>query len=319
MKKNARPAAPLLFLPLVAALAACGGGGGGGGGTTQVRPTPPDESVVTTPPPPADVTTISGPTVSESITYRFNTSDQKFTEISAASTPSLGGVSTVGYTDAGTIVKLTLDPGSGPLEFTRFGPSGVSPLLTLAENDTHVALVPSGAALQALGWNYQSFGVWEPGVETGTGTSGVVSFGRDLTAVGDIPTQGSATYKGILGGQYVNTEGVDHVLYADLQATADFAARTISLSTTKTLILNERNLASGDYQDVSGTLALDGELTIARDANDFSGEVRTANGLRGSSQGRFYGPDAAELGGVGAVQAASGVESIQFAYGAKKQ
>src|SRR5690606_29474130 len=107
--------------------------------------------------------------------YTFDPSAQKFTGITSTNDAGLGGISTVGFTNAGTLVALTLDPGTGPMEFTRFGPSGVSPLLTLAENDTHVALVPSGTALKALGWNYQSFGVWEPGVETGTGTSGVVS------------------------------------------------------------------------------------------------------------------------------------------------
>ncbi len=317
MKMNARPAASLLFLPLVAALAACGGGGGGGPGPVAEGERPDPAPIVTAP----DVT-ISGPTETESITYSFDTGTQKFTSISAATAPSSGGVSTLGFTNAGTIVELTLDPGTdaGPLKFTGFGPSGVSPLLTLAENDTHVALVPSGAALKALGWNYQSFGVWEPGVETGTGTSGVVSFGRDLTAINDIPTQGTATYKGILGGQYVSADGVDHVLYADLVATADFAARTISLRTTTTLILNEADLKARTPQDVSGPLALSGALTITPGANAFSGTVTAGSGrLTGSSQGRFYGPDAAELGGVGAVQAGSGVESIQFAYGAKKQ
>src|SRR5690606_16692471 len=114
--------------------------------------------------------------------------------------------------------------------------------------------------------------------------------------------------------------GVDHVLYADLVATVDFSARTIGLITTKTLILNEADLKAGTPQDVSGSLALSGALTITPGANVFSGPVSAGSGrLTGSSQGRFYGPDAAELGGVGAVQAGSGVESIQFAYGAKKQ
>ena len=315
MKMNARPAASLLFLPLVAALAACGGGGGGGPGPVAEGERPDPAPIVTAP----DVT-ISGPTATESISYTFDPSAQKFTGITSTNDAGLGGISTVGFTNAGTLVALTLDPGTGPMEFTRFGPSGVSPLLTLAENDTHVALVPSGTALKALGWNYQSFGVWEPGVETGTGTSGVVSFGRDLTAINDIPTQGTATYKGILGGQYVRADGVDHVLYSDLVATVDFSARTIGLSTTKTLILNEADLKAGTPQDVSGSLALSGALTITPGANVFSGPVSAGSGrLTGSSQGRFYGPNADELGGVGTVQAGSGVESIQFAYGAKKQ
>ena len=315
MKMNARPAASLLFLPLVAALAACGGGGGGGPGPVAEGERPDPAPIVTAP----DVT-ISGPTETESITYSFDTGTQKFTSISAATAPSSGGVSTLGFTNAGTIVELTLDPGTdaGPLKFTGFGPSGVSPLLTLAENDTHVALVPSGAALKALGWNYQSFGVWEPGgVETGTGTSGVVSFG-EFTPIIDIPTQGTFTYKGILGGQYVSADGVDHVLYSDLVATVDFSARTIGLRTTTTLILNEADLKARTPQDVSGPLALSGALTITPGANAFSGTV-TAGSMSGETTGRFYGPDAAELGGVGAVQAGSGVESIQFAYGAKKQ
>lgn len=295
------------WLPAVVA-----GGGGPGPVAEGERPDP--APIVTAP----DVT-ISGPTETESITYSFDTGTQKFTSISAATAPSSGGVSTLGFTNAGTIVELTLDPGTdaGPLKFTGFGPSGVSPLLTLAENDTHVALVPSGLALLERGWNYQSFGVWEPGVETGTGTSGVVSFG-EFTPINDIPTQGTFTYKGILGGQYVSADGVDHVLYSDLVATVDFSARTIGLRTTTTLILNEADLKARTPQDFSGPLALSGALTITPGANAFSGTV-TAGSMSGETTGRFYGPDAAELGGVGAVQAGSGVESIQFAYGAKKQ
>lgn len=313
MKMNARPAASLLFLPLVAALAACGGGGGGGPGPVAEGERPDPAPIVTAP----DVT-ISGPTETESITYSFDTGTQKFTSISAATAPSSGGVSTLGFTNAGTIVELTLDPGpdAGPLKFTGFGPSGVSPLLTLAENDTHVALVPSGIALKSeflLGWNYQSFGVWEPGAETGTGTSGVVSFGT-VTPVAAIPSTGTATYRGILGGQYVRADGVDHVLYSDLVATANFDARTIGLSTTRTLILNEADLAA---RDVSASLGLSGTLDITPGANAFSGTV-TAGSMSGETTGRFYGPNADELGGVGTVQAGSGVESIQFAYGAKK-
>ena len=72
--------------------------------------------------------------------------------------------------------------------------------------------------------------------------------------------------------------------------------------------------------DEPGSRQVLGWLTITPGANVFSGPVSAGSGrLTGSSQGRFYGPDAAELGGVGAVQAGSGVESIQFAYGAKKQ
>ena len=316
MKMNARPAASLLFLPLVAALAACGGGGGGG----AAAPSPVQESLIPDAEPivtaPADVT-ISGPTETESLTYDFDTTNKVFTAIRPATDPSVIGDSTLGFMKTGEIVKVALDTGSGAVEFNRIGPSGVTELLAFAENDTQIALVPSGNALKALGWNYQSFGVWEPGAETGTGTSGVVSFGT-VTPVAAIPSTGTATYRGILGGQYVRADGVDHVLYSDLVATANFDARTIGLSTTRTLILNEADLAAGTPQDVSASLGLSGTLDITPGANAFSGTV-TAGSMSGETTGRFYGPNADELGGVGTVQAGSGVESIQFAYGAKKQ
>ena len=298
-----------LALPLAASLAACGGGGGGGGGSSQVRPTPEPEPIVTT-----------GKAISQSVGYVFDGSSQRFTLIAEPSAVSAEG-SFVQETTDGSITKLTINTGTETIAFDRaagdtFTPAGTSGLFVVAENlnGAHAALVLSAAGRAALGWNYQSFGVWEPGTETGAGATGVLSYGTP-TPAGAIPASGSATYVGLLGGQYINADGVDHILTANLTANVDFASRSLSLQTSGTSIVSAATSAAP-----APGLDLAGTASYAAGSDVFSGALTSAAGtLSGISTGRFYGPNAEEIGGVGALKAASGVESLQFGFGAKKQ
>ena len=307
--KNKRLGWRTLALPLAAALAACGGGGGGGGGTSQVRPTPAPEPIVTT-----------GKAVSQTVDYVFDGSSQRFTLVAEPSAVSTEG-SFVQETTDGSLTKLTIDTGTETIAFDRaagdtFTTAGTSSMFVVAENlnGAHAALVLSPAGRAALGWNYQSFGVWEPGTETGPGATGVLSYGTP-TPTGAIPVSGSATYVGLLGGQYINADGVDHILTANLSANVDFASRALSLQTSGTSIVSAAASATtAPGLDLAGTAA----YTAGSDV--FSGALTSAGGtLSGTTTGRFYGPNAEEIGGVGALRAASGVESLQFAFGAKKQ
>ena len=154
------------------------------------------------------------------------------------------GVSFVQETTDGSLTKLTIDTGTETIAFDRaagdtFTTAGTSAMFVVAENlnGAHAALVLSPAGRAALGWNYQSFGVWEPGTETGAGATGVLSYGTP-TPTGAIPASGSATYVGLLGGQYINAEGVDHILTATLTANVDFGGRSLSLQTSGTSIVS---------------------------------------------------------------------------------
>jgi hypothetical protein len=299
-----------LALPLAASLAACGGGGGGGGGgTSQVRPTPEPVPIVTT-----------GKAISQTVDYVFDGSSQRFTLVGEPSAVSTEG-SFVQETTDGSLTKLTINTGTETIAFDRaagdtFTTAGTSSMFVVAENlnGARAALVLSPTGRAALGWNYQSFGVWEPGTETGTGTTGVLSYGTP-TPAGAIPASGSASYVGLLGGQYINADGVDHILTANLTANVDFASRSLSLQTAGTSIVSAATSATP-----APSLDLAGTASYTAGSDVFSGALNSAGGtLSGTTTGRFYGPNAEELGGVGALKAASGVESLQFAFGAKKQ
>lgn len=162
------------------------------------------------------------------------------------------------------------------------------------------------------GWEYQSFGVWTnmgiPG-----GSAQAISFGAPTPAAA-VPLGGSASFSGKLAGLYVSPQGIGYTAVADVSVQADFAARSLSLSSSGTRIT--RDFAAGAAMpglDVRGT------LSYAPGANGFSGTVGNAGGtMSGSSRGRFYGPAAQELGGVLGMQSATTPETFSAAYGARR-
>ena len=162
----------------------------------------------------------------------------------------------------------------------------------------------------ALGWDYQSFGVWDQ--ENTSGSVSGMSFGN-LTPGSAIPTTGTATFNGKLGGLYMSPAGVGSVASADLKVDANFSARSLSFASTGTM--TTRDFASATAMP---GLNLSGTLTYSTGTNSFSGALRSASGMSGTSKGRFYGPGAQELGGVFAVRSSSTVETFTGAYGAKR-
>ena len=141
----------------------------------------------------------------QTVGYVFDGSSQRFTLVAEPSAVSTEG-SFVQETTDGSLTKLTINTGTETIAFDRaagdtFTTAGTSSMFVVAENlnGAHAALVLSPAGRAALGWNYQSFGVWEPGTETGAGATGVLSYGTP-TPTGAIPASGSATYVGLLGG-----------------------------------------------------------------------------------------------------------------------
>ena len=63
-------------------------------------------------------------------------------------------------------------------------------------------------------WQYQTFGVWETGLDTGSGTIGAMTVGTP-TAASDLATKtGTATFDGISGGVYVDPTGATNYITA---------------------------------------------------------------------------------------------------------
>jgi hypothetical protein len=165
-----------------------------------------------------------------------------------------------------------------------------------------------------LGWNYQSFGVWDVEIK-GKRYVDALTFGAPSLATA-VPTAGNATFNGVLGGLYISPAGQGSLASANLRVDVDFSTRTVGFASTATTLtrdLSTSTVTSAPSLDLSGT------LHYYVGTASFRGSLVNAGGtLSGVSEGRFYGPTAQELGGSFQVHAASGVETFTGAYGAKR-
>jgi hypothetical protein len=164
----------------------------------------------------------------------------------------------------------------------------------------------------ALGWNYQSFGVWE-GREYSYGSIHSTSFGAP-TPASAVPSGGTATFAGKLSGFYVSPAGEGSIAAADLTVRADFSLRSLAFASTGTV--TTRDLKS---PTAAPNLNLSGTLTYSPASNQITGTLGNASGtMQGRTTARYYGPAAQELGGVFALKSATTVETFAGAYGAKR-
>lgn len=306
----------LLSVSLV--LSACGGGGGGGGTVPSAT------TLVTTP-------FTSWSAVQPGVTYKADGLGQEVTGTAAggqfvAIAPS--GV-TDGYsayltfdsalqlsrlvltTPASTLVALDKTAADTTFADVTLA-SGTSPQFVSARNPSNN---PTSVAIMAkpinLGWNYQTFGIWETGRDSPTSRKfGAMSVGNTVGTT--IPTTGNPTFTGYATGSYVNAAGTGTTVFADLAVGADFGTRSLTFNTSNTQTSsNWVNFTSNPNLNLNGT------LTYAAGTNRFTGSVTSAGGLTGNSTGQFYGPNAEELGGVFLLQG-SGVETYAGAYGARQ-
>jgi hypothetical protein len=262
-------------------LSACGGGGGG------------------------SATPLAWDGQGQEISYVYDPANKNITSIGTP-TNTTGNYSTQLTFDAGVLTGLTLTTPSRTMSFASYEIFNVSPEIFGASNTTSNALVANHIS---LGWDYQTFGVWETGLDTTQGTFGAFSVG--VTAGTAIPTTGSATFTGKVAGSYVPaTPGPGYAVLANLTVNANFLNRSLVLHTTDTV-------TSPDWTTFTQNdgLNLSGNLSYSSGTNGFTGDLSTVSGLTGQSSGQFYGPTAQELGGVFFLQ--GGGETYTGAYGAK--
>ena len=162
-----------------------------------------------------------------------------------------------------------------------------------------VVINPLDPPTPALAWNYQSFGYWLVVASSSNTIAGAMSFGAP-TPVAGIPVMGTATYRGLSGGIYVDPSGVTFAHAAQMQSTVDFGpARSVAFSTSNTTLSTVSGVAPVPFP----ALNLSGNLTITNNSNQFSGAVSAAGGggtpaMVGNARGSFYGPTAQEIGGI---------------------
>jgi len=146
-----------------------------------------------------------------------------------------------------------------------------------------------------LGWNYQTFGVWDRLSSSTSFDAGVFSVGA-ATPGAAVPTTGSGNFSGLANGFFVNSSGTAFFTTANMTANADFVNRTITFSTANTQTVNLSTPTGAGSPNPS--LNLNGMFTWTAGNNLFSGSLNTlGNAMTGTGNGRFYGPNAEEIGG----------------------
>ena len=169
----------------------------------------------------------------------------------------------------------------------------------------------------ALGHNYQTFGAWITGFDTGSGSGGSVgaySMG-DLTLASNVPASGTPTFTGMALGTYVDSTGNNvYTTTADASVAVDFTARTLAFTTNNT---NQTHIVT-KATTANATLNLSGTLSYSAGFNSFAGSIVSGGGMNGLAQGEFYGPAAEELGGTFQLDSGSGVEHYTGSFGAAR-
>ncbi len=145
-----------------------------------------------------------------------------------------------------------------------------------------------------LDFDHQTYGMWVTGIGTSNGSVSVGSFGR-RTAASDVPTSGSATYRGNSIGYAVGTDQRAYMAESEVTlTTSDFA--NISMTSTSTTL---RPVAGG-AMTVAPQLNFAGTGTISGDGFNvnIAGTHALSTTTTGTATGHFYGAGADEVGGT---------------------
>lgn len=160
---------------------------------------------------------------------------------------------------------------------------------------------------EELGYEYQSFGVWVNGYNTGSGTVGVATFGASTSesTVASLSGDG-AIYNGISTGLLVDVDDQPYLTVSDITVRTDFNEATITSSNTVGANLNNASdlPAPSDF-DFEGTGTVSGD--------GFTAEI-SGNIVDGTADGIFYGPNAEEVGGT--FSSSSGGTTYAGSFGA---
>ena len=247
--------------------------------------------------------------------YTYDVAGLKLTGFSNYTSGQTGTKATVTY-DANkqpTSVTLTSAGGTSTTWNSATDTFGVLRInnsvdVVISANNQNYALA---ANPYDFGWDYQTFGTWVTGGGTGSGTVGNYTVGSVSTGSG-IPTTGSGTYTGSTGGRYSDALGNDHFTSSDLSASANFATRSVSLTSSSTATTRDLLAVSAD-----ANLDFTGTMTYTAATNNLSGTITTTGGDTGTVKGQFYGPAAEELGGTFSLNPV-GLKAFIGAFGAKK-
>ena len=276
----------IVLAPLCVVLASCGGGGASNTFSSFVRP-----SVSGTTP-----TNIINNGISNEANY---TSGSGVIRVSDLQKGQTGAQASIRYDANDDFSTLTLTTAGGvTLSWAAATDSGA---LTPTERQNFTRLINPFT----LGWRYQTFGIW---ASSRLDKIGGYSIGAPTSGSG-VPTAGSALYRGQTLGLYNDASGDGRVTASNLMAQANYASRTIAVSSSGTVYTSDST--------PNNDLNFSGAMSYSAAANDLTGSFTTTSGLNGTMKGQFYGPAAEELGGTFSTNNA-GLQVYLGAFGAKK-
>lgn len=300
-------------LALVLLVAGCGGGGGGGSSIPEVP-----FSAFSAVQPNTTVVMSGGISATANGSYHTVGSTVVVDSVSPAVQDTAGNsTQKLTYDSNRALSGMSFTTPSGSASFNRgTGQFVCSTGVCQGVSGSSTGVVMDGT-FAPLGWNYQSFGVWE----NATGSSfqvGAISAGI-ATAGPSLPTSSTANFTGIANGFYVDSFGAAYATSASMTAAVDWSTRQITFATGTIVGAETRrsNLSTGVITIDTG-LNLSGTLSYAPGVNAFNGTVTTQNlQLSGPANGRFYGPAATEIGGTYSLTG-SGVQRMIGGFGGRQ-
>jgi hypothetical protein len=281
-------------LALALPLAACGGGGGNSSGFGL--PEVPFSSFSAVQP---NTTTVMSDGISTTTSGTSSTTAGGTTTITV--NPPVdhlsGNTQKLAYDGNRALSGMSFSTPGGSASFDRGSAAFVCSIgVCQGTRGTGTGVVIDGVSTP-LGWNYQTFGVWEQPISSTAIQAGAISAGT-VTPASAVPTTGSATFTGLANAFFVNNLGNPFFVSAQMSATATWsAATTLAFNTTgtQTVDLNTGVAASAPQLNLSST----SPLTYNSSLNRFTGPVSAVGvSISGTATGRFYGPAAEEIGGV---------------------
>lgn len=320
----------LLYLSLLASVAACSGGG-------SSSPSSAANTGPTDPPAATNVAVFNSGTstnadvvgVSYDSTCTTNCPTTTPISVAASSTVTIGtdatgnNTLTLNINDGGGSISHTFDTANAipvPNE------TGFSEVTDNTSDPNNVYSVSYGGSISPTTNNslsYVTFGLWAqtPNTNGNPGGYGVFAAGN-VTPTSAMPVTASATYNGTTigeisqGGNFYNTTGT-------MTATATYggAAPSVSGSMAQSVV-NGPN-GSGAWTSFTFNEAaiagnhFGGTINAAASTNGVNSSVLTTEAMSGPIQGSFYGPQANEIGGVYSLTGAAGTASVG-AFGARK-
>lgn len=280
-------------LVLTAAVMALSGGGcssSSGGGGFPIRQFTSWDDIN-----PGETVVINGNVVHANYQTDLNTG---FTN--AGPTQSSAAEARLTYDNNSNLVRVDIDAGGASVDFNENQGDDIGLVFgnliggAISANGEEIGL---WAEPDGLGFNYQTFGVWLTGYNTGAGVAAAGSFGA-RTPDANVPGAGAGvlTYNGAASGFAVDAAGIPFLVISSSEVVVDFGDGTFNFETTGSL---KDNLVDAFEFAFVG----DPDFNLAGAGNivgsSLEGNVATAGyDLAGDVDAWLYGVDASEVGGL---------------------